>query len=467
VAGPVAAVSYRVVQRISILPYSGGINFYIGNNPNYKQTATSRPGLEWLEIANLPKHAGLEDRHEAQRFFYKKTFDYIVTQPMSFLNGLGYKTAQFFNSREMPRNLDIYLFRKWAWLLWAGVWKAGGFGFPFGVLLPLAVVGAVYWRRSVPGPVWLFMIFYPLSLILVFVTSRYRMPVVPVMSVLAAAGCTAICRIFQQSRWSGLAVVAVFIFAVGWAGAATGPFYEEQLDYEPELYYELGGSLYEYGRTEESIEAHSKAIELKSDYFKALHNLGSILTLQGRFKESIKYYRDALKVKDDDISTHNNLAVALQKQGELEEAIKHYECSLQLKSDQPKVLRILAYLYFLQGQTAHAVDKWTQFLKFEPDAAEVIDHLAWVKATYQDSHFYNPDEAVRLAMRACELTEYKQAVFMDTLAVAYAAAGDFAAAIRTGEEAAKLAAGDEELVGEIRSRIQLYKAGRCYREMGP
>lgn len=270
IAGPQLLMSRRVIGKATITPYSGGINFYIGNNPDYKETITTRPGIAWRKLTELPVDHGIEDKFETQQFFFDRTTEYITSQPLSFLKGLGYKTAQFVSSREMPRNVDIYLFRKWSGLLGLGVWKGGAFGFPFGLLLPLAIVGAFYRRRQIAVPIWLFMVLYPAAVILVFVTARYRVPIVPVMSVLAAAGCLAIWQLFKKRRWRQLAVAVAGCAAVSLASTIPGPFYAEQLDFEPELYYCLGDSLNKRDRTAEAIEAYAKAIVLRPEYVECI-----------------------------------------------------------------------------------------------------------------------------------------------------------------------------------------------------
>ncbi|UCE99970.1 MAG: glycosyltransferase family 39 protein, partial [Planctomycetota bacterium] len=266
IALPAAYLSYRVVGKASILPYSGGINLYIGNNPNYRETITIRPGLAWRKLTELPTDYGIKDRFEKERFFSNKALNYIRTQPTSFMKGLMYKTTQFLSSREMPRNVDIYLFRKWSPLLALGVFRASGFGFPFGLLLPLAVGGVVFTWRKVPVPIWLFLIFYPASVILVFVTSRYRMPAIPVLSILAAAGCAELWKILQSHQGKKLLAAAVIFLGVAVASSAVGPFYAEQVDYEPELYYGLADSLDKHGNVAKAIDAYLRAIRLRSNY---------------------------------------------------------------------------------------------------------------------------------------------------------------------------------------------------------
>ena len=67
------------------------------------------------------------------------------------------------------------------------------------------------------------------------------------------------------------------------------------------------------------------------------------------------------------------------------------------------------------------------------------------------------------AIKACELSEWKNTYHLDTLAAAYAERGDFARAIETQEKAQGLYK-DEGEVKKSRERLALYKAGRPYRE---
>ena len=87
-------------------------------------------------------------------------------------------------------------------------------------------------------------------------------------------------------------------------------------------------------------------------------------------------------------------------------------------------------------------------------------------ATHIDERFRNPAEAVRLAERACRLTEFKNIESLDTLSAAYAAAGKFDEAIETAEKAEKLCLSVklQKRAEDIRSRLDLYRAGQPYRE---
>jgi protein O-mannosyl-transferase len=96
----------------------------------------------------------------------------------------------------------------------------------------------------------------------------------------------------------------------------------------------------------------------------------------------------------------------------------------------------------------------------------MLDELAWLLATDPDSKSRDGTEAVQLAERACALTDRRIPALLDTLAVAYAEAGDFAHAISTIEEALNLArsVGDSDAI-KISERIFASLRGNLpYRE---
>jgi len=223
VAAPIGLLNLRTTGRASILPYSGGANLYIGNNPDRRETITIRPGLQREKLIELPAGIGLQGGYRQERYYVGRVVDYAKSDPVGLLEGLGAKTLQFASSRELPCNVDIYLFRRWSLVLSAGIWKAGLLGFPFGAPAALAALGALHGRRRVPAPVWLFLLLYPAAVVAVFVTARYRVPAVPILCVLAAAGLAGAWRIAAARRLVELAVAACLVGGVALASSFADP----------------------------------------------------------------------------------------------------------------------------------------------------------------------------------------------------------------------------------------------------
>ncbi|MBM3287070.1 MAG: tetratricopeptide repeat protein [Candidatus Eisenbacteria bacterium] len=376
---PAAAVNAtRMTGSFTILPSSGGINFYIGNNPNICETLTARPGWDWTKLTTLPHREGFERRSEQQAFFYRKVANYLKREPSGFLANLGRKGARILCSRELPRNVDPYVFRQWSHLLSLLFWKAGPFGFPFGLLLPLAVVGAWGFRRQVPFVIWLFLGLFSIALVAVFVADRYRAPMAPVLSILAAGGILRLIEMARARRTKALLASAASIAAVTLVSSLPGPFCEEKLDYAADLdlmlgiahfqraqvaadttlagqetrlaerYYrksiaanplladghsELGNLHFVSGRFKEAAESYVRALELRPDHGKALHSLGVLLFRAGKDNDAIDCFRRALALDPSFPRTYLFLGQALLHKGQIREAIGQIEKGLLLETD--------------------------------------------------------------------------------------------------------------------------------------
>ncbi len=92
-----------------------------------------------------------------------------------------------------------------------------------------------------------------------------------------------------------------------------------------------------------------------------------------------------------------------------------------------------------------------------------IDGRAWIRATGPDASLRDGKKAVELAIEACELTRWKEAYCVETLAAAYAEVGDFASAVKWQTKAIELEADPKERL-EYQARLKLFRENRPFRE---
>jgi Flp pilus assembly protein TadD len=163
---------------------------------------------------------------------------------------------------------------------------------------------------------------------------------------------------------------------------------------------------------------------------------------------------------------HTLYGNALYQRGKVDEAITHFKEALRINPRYSKAYGSIGSAYAYLGKDNLAITNLVKSVELDSNSAESLNNLAWVLATTEDVKLQNPTDAVKYAQRACELSGYEQPSLLDTLAVAYAAAGNFPEAVKTAEKAIKLAEDDgkKELAEEIQKRLELYKAGQPYHE---
>ncbi len=241
--------------------------------------------------------------------------------------------------------------------------------------------------------------------------------------------------------------------------------YRRALQIDPgyvEAYYNMGITFRAQGRHDEAIGCYRQALRLKPYHVEAHSNLGSVLSAQGKFDEAIEHFRQALQIKPDFAEVHYNLGLALKSQGELDEAIKHLRQALHVKPDLAEAHNNLALVLTMTGKLDVAIEHFREAVRLKPNYLEPLNRMARILAMHPDPKLRDPIQAIELAKRASELTGHKDATILETLAAAYAAAGQFEQAVKTAEVALSLAtaAQADELANHIRKQIQLYRQAK-------
>jgi tetratricopeptide (TPR) repeat protein len=209
-----------------------------------------------------------------------------------------------------------------------------------------------------------------------------------------------------------------------------------------------------------------EAIQLKPDFAPAHYSLGTALESQ-QPQEALEHFQAAAQFEPTWDLPFKALGGTLARLGRLEEASASYASAAQLAPNDAEVRFQLGLLS--AHRPAEAVAHYRAALLRRPDWPEALNNLAWLLATAPQPELRDGSEAVRLAERACALSHRRRAVFVGTLAAAYAEAGQFAAAAQTAQEAITLAqtAGEDELAKRNQALRQLYLDRRPFRADSP
>jgi tetratricopeptide (TPR) repeat protein len=173
-------------------------------------------------------------------------------------------------------------------------------------------------------------------------------------------------------------------------------------------------------------------IRLDPNYALAYNNRGSIRNAKGESDKAIADCSEAIRLDPKLAVAYNNRGVAWRAKKEYDRAIADYNEAIRL----------------------------------DPKLVITYNGRAWLWATCPDAKYRDGKRAVESATRACELSGWKDADRLDTLAAAYAEAGDFDAAV-TWQSKANALFTDAEIKKGGQERLQHYREKKPYRETNP
>jgi 4-amino-4-deoxy-L-arabinose transferase-like glycosyltransferase len=206
----------RAVGDDWVLTTSGaGSMFYLANNRGNPTGRNSSPPF----LRPNPVHEEDDFRLEAERrtgremkpselsrFWFGEGMKEIRADPSHFLRHTLFKVALFFNHYEVPDNQNYYFFETHVAPMLRVPMPT------YGVLLPFALCGMFIARRNrTAGLLTLFFFTHAVSLVIIFNTSRYRIPVVPVAIVFAAVALVRLHSWVVERRLREIAVAVGFV----------------------------------------------------------------------------------------------------------------------------------------------------------------------------------------------------------------------------------------------------------------
>jgi len=163
-----------------------------------------------------------------------------------------------------------------------------------------------------------------------------------------------------------------------------------------------------------------------------------------------------------DAKFYNNRGAAYGEKGHYDQAISDFDQAIEINPRYNKAYNNRGIVYRLKGQYDRAVSDFNKAIEINPLDAEAYNNLAWLFATAKAPGFRDGKKAVELAMKACELSDWKNAEYVDTLAAGYARMGDFDNAVKWQEKA--LGYSKSPGPSEFQQRLNFYREHKPWPE---
>jgi len=324
----------------ALVSHNAGLNFYLGNNPDWKETALLRPGIAFRRLV-VQANPGERDQYERNAYWKERALDEISQDPPAFLSALATKALWSVSDREVPRNEDFRCRTDGGSMRWLAFLPAR-----FGVVFPFAVLGLfVAWRKRKELP-WMWLALH-LPMVIFLVADRYRMATWPVVALSAALGSRRLVELLRErSRW------ALVVLAVGWLpwipidyatarqegwclhGDANRAFAADDFAGAADLYlaatrrepdelghwYWLGETYVRLERTEEAIDAFERVVRDYPDHYGTRMALQREYGRLGRYSEAADHAQVACGVPGPRDNTCARWIQLLYKAGRVYEA---------------------------------------------------------------------------------------------------------------------------------------------------
>jgi serine/threonine-protein kinase len=242
--------------------------------------------------------------------------------------------------------------------------------------------------------------------------------------------------------------------------------YREAIRLDPNIlqaHVNLGILLAKKGDSAGAEAEYREAIRLDQNFFAAHVNLGSLLQTKGNLVGAEAEYRDAIRIDPNSAAPHINLGLLLRQKRDLPGAEAEFREAIRLDQNFFAAHVNLGFLLQTKGNLVGAQAEYREGIRLFPKSGFHHNELAWLLATGPE-WLRDGKQAVQLATRACELTGWKNVVFIDTLAAAYAEVGEFEKAIETEKKALALPNTEKQYGTKYRNRIALYEQKKPYRD---
>ena len=272
------------------------------------------------------------------------------------------------------------------------------------------------------------------------------------------------------------------------------------------IYHALGDAYDEKGQIDQAVLCYTQAVDLNPLYLPPYFRLALDLEKQGHLPDAARYLEKVLGLDPEERTlgmsrgppgtVHFHLGLILAAQGQLPKAVAWLEAGAKLNPDLPEIPFLLGQLQLKQGRAEEAIapleravdlhpgnaryrcylalalqsqgdiaaaaEQYAEALRLSPDWPAAVNRQAWALATNPNPRMRSGADALQLALQVCQATGYRQPEYLDTLAAAYAEAGNFGEAVATARKALALTSPDR--AEPLRCRLRLYESRQAFHE---
>ena len=408
---PAAIHNFATSRVVAPVTTNAGVNFYVGNSHQANGTFVPIREVDLIEDVTTQEYverlAGREmSPTEISAFWFHRAWDDIRQAPARTLGLLGIKTALFFNGYEVPQIESFEVESReqpWLRVLFVRLW----------LIMPLGILGMLLASRAAGERklLYAYVLLYALSIVIFFVTGRYRSQVVPILCLFAGHALIALPHYARSVRPGAAFAVAGLVLAV-----ITSPrlfaidenmiAYRDQVrrgrrlselhNYQPAL-REINKAIAIYPAEPEgyvhraiihrennndfkAIEDYSRALDIDPAQPTVHYDLAQSLRRVNLMEEATREYRRAIEYDPRMLQAYNNLGITFREMRRYDEAVNAFRKVIELFPSYQKAYNNLGASYAEMGRLEDAVATFQETTRRFPDYANGYKNLAMANA---------------------------------------------------------------------------------------
>ena len=185
-------------------------------------------------------------------------------------------------------------------------------------------------------------------------------------------------------------------------------------------------------------------------------NRGIELLAKKDLDRAIAEFNEAIRIDPSSTRAYCGRALAWFEKQEFDKAIADNGEAIRIDPKHSRSYNNRGNSWVAKREFARAIADYSEAIRLDPNYAEAYKNRAWIWAACPSELVRDGKRAIESATRGCELTDWKEPIYLDTLAASYAEAGDFDAAATTQARAI-------DLTRDLGARLTLYRNKQKHR----
>lgn len=458
---PVMVRNWVVGHAVVPVAASGGVNFYIGNNPLSDGSTAIVPGTRADWWGGFEDAIAIAERDEGRKlglaevsdYYFKRGIDYFNSQPGEAWRDMFKKLRLFWAGPERANNKFIYFF-----------WHLAGMKYiplpGFWIVTPLGLLGAfVLWRRRRElSMLYLFVAAYAVGVIAFFVNARFRLPVVPILILFAAYGTFYIIAAFRTKSMRLLPAVVV-LAAATFVVNHDYLWVREMRSYSNAIsHYSLGNAYLKMGLGETALDHFMTAERINSENptpaYQLIardvdYNLGILLWERGLCSRAIEVLSRVGGTDSFALTALDHLGDCYLKRNDVQKAANVYNRFVQIEPNDSRGVTGLARCYALSGDLQRA----ESMLEAIVDPSQAVYPPAYMALGEVQYAMGKIDQAIESFTNVARYAGYEKDALI-RLAEMYRQKGDIDAAINALQTARNYAGPTDQTITNLINQLR-------------